>query len=126
MREEINDWVIQSEADLRKAKVLLDAKEFDGVAFNSHQSVEKILKALYMKRNKRGKAGHSIIYIAKELQVPADIFSDIKEISPEYLISRYPDIVGVAPVDYYDKKMVLKYIKIAEGVLEWAKKQISK
>lgn len=126
MREEINDWVIQSEADLRKAKVLLDAKEFDGVAFNSHQAVEKILKALYMKRNKRGKAGHSIIYIAKELQVPADIFSDIKEISPEYLISRYPDIVGVAPVDYYDKKMVLKYIKIAEGVLEWAKKQISK
>ena len=126
MREEINDWIVQAEADLRKAKVLLGAKEFDGVAFNSHQAVEKILKALFMKRNKRGRAGHSVIYIAKELQVPEDIFLDIKKISPEYLISRYPDIAGVAPVDFYNEETVLNYIRIAEGVLKWAKKQILK
>ncbi len=126
MREEINDWIVQAEADLRKAKVLLGAKEFDGVAFNSHQAVEKILKALFMKRNRRGRAGHSVIYIAKELQVPEDIFSDIKKISPEYLISRYPDIAGVAPVDFYNEETVLDYIRIAEGVLKWAKKQILK
>jgi len=124
MREEINDWIVQAEADFRKAKILFDAKEFDGVAFNTHQAVEKILKALYMKRNEKGKAGHSVIYVAGELNVPKELLSGIKKIAPEYLISRYPDIVGVAPVDYYTEDMVVGYIKIAEDVIRWAKGQI--
>jgi len=124
MREEINDWMKQSEADLRKAKILFREKEFDGVAFNCHQSVEKSLKSVFMFKNKKGKTGHSLIYIAIELRVPGNLLNEIRELSPEYLISRYPDIAGVAPIDLYTEKRVENYIKIAEGVLEWSKAQI--
>ena len=124
MRGEIKDWIVQADADFRKAMVLFDAGEFDGVAFYSHQSIEKILKAFYMRKNKRGKAGHSIIYVAKELKVSGELFEKIKKVAPEYLISRYPDIVGVAPVDYYTKEMVEEYLEIAKEVLKWTKKQI--
>ena len=124
MREEIKDWIVQSEADLRKAKILFDAGEYDGVAFYCHQSVEKILKALIMKKKNIGKAGHSIIYVAKELGVPDDLFEKVKKINPEYLISRYPDIAGVAPVNYYSKGMVEGYIDVAMEIMEWAKGQM--
>jgi len=124
MREEIRDWIIQGEADFRKAKILFEASEYDGVAFYSHQVIEKMLKALYMKNLKKSKAGHSIIHIAKELNVSENLFEKIKKINPEYLISRYPDIAGVAPVDYYSKDMVIDYISIAEEIIIWVKKQI--
>jgi len=124
MREEIRDWVVQAEADLRKAKILFDAGEYDGVAFYCHQSVEKMLKALMMRKKNKGKAGHSIIYVAKELKVPEELFEKIKKLNPEYLISRYPDIAGVAPVDYYSKGMVEDYLGVAMEVIEWVKKRM--
>ena len=126
MREEIRDWLKQAEADLRKAKILFREKEFDGVAFNSHQSVEKSLKTVYMIHNKKGKPGHSVIYLAEELNVPKNLLVGIKNLGPEYLISRYPDIAGVAPVDLYTEDKVADYLKTAEEVLEWATKQIKK
>ena len=52
MREEIVDWIVQAEADLRKARILFDAGEYDGVAFYCHQSVEKFLKALMMRKKR--------------------------------------------------------------------------
>ena len=50
-----------------------------------------------MKKNRKGVAGHSIIYLADELKVPEELLSGIRKISPEYLISRYPDVANVAP-----------------------------
>ena len=41
MREEIKNWLKQSEEDLEKAEILFKNKKYDGVAFNCHQSVEK-------------------------------------------------------------------------------------
>jgi HEPN domain-containing protein len=124
MREEIKNWIRQADADLRKAKILFEEKEFDGVAFNSHQSVEKALKALYMSKNKKGKPGHSIIYLARQLKIPRKFLSGLREITPEYLVSRYPDIAGAAPVDLYDEDIVSDYINTAEEILKWVKKQI--
>ena len=77
-----------------------------------------------MKTKNKGKSGHSIIYVAKELGVPEDLFEKVKKINPEYLISRYPDIAGIAPVNYYSKGMVENYIGIAVEVMEWVKKQM--
>ncbi len=124
MREEIKNWIKQAEADLRKAEILFREKEFDGVAFNSHQSVEKALKALYMFKNKRGKPGHSIIYLAGQLKIPEKFLSGIRDITPEYLISRYPDIANAAPVDLYDENIVVDYLDTAKEILKWVKKQI--
>ena len=124
MREEIADWIVQAKADLRKARILFDAGEYDGVAFYCHQSVGKFLKALMMKKKNKGKGGHSVIYVAKELGVPEDLFEKVKKINPEYLISRYPDIAGIAPVDYYSKGMVEDYFGVVVEVMEWVKKQM--
>lgn len=49
MREEYKNWINQAEADFRKAKILLDNNEFDGVAFFSQQTAEKSLKSVVIK-----------------------------------------------------------------------------
>lgn len=46
MRIEIENWLRQAEADLRKARILAQNEAFDGAVFYSQQSVEKALKAL--------------------------------------------------------------------------------
>jgi HEPN domain-containing protein len=126
MREEIKDWLKQAEADLRKAEILYNAGEFDGVAFNSHQSVEKSLKALFIKTKGESKPGHSLIYLAICLKVPEEMISGIRDLSPEYLVARYPDIAGGAPIDLYDGEIALKHKKTAEKILKWVKSQIQK
>jgi HEPN domain-containing protein len=47
--EKIRCWVDIAEYDLKTAKVMLESKRFLYVGFMCHQSIEKILKALYTK-----------------------------------------------------------------------------
>ncbi|MBS3099138.1 HEPN domain-containing protein [Candidatus Pacearchaeota archaeon] len=126
MREEISNWLRQSEEDLDKARILFENKKFDGVAFNCHQSVEKSLKALYMLKFNQGEKGHSIIHLASKLSVPQEMLSRVRDLNPEYLVSRYPDIAGGVPADNYDEEIAMRHFKVAKEVLEWVKKQMQK
>ncbi len=126
MREEITNWLRQAEEDLDKARILFDNKKFDGVAFNCHQSVEKALKALHILIFSKGEKGHSIIYLAQKLKVPQEMLTGIRDLNPEYLVSRYPDIAGGVPADIYDETITSRYLKTTEEVLAWVKKQIPK
>ena len=126
MREEISNWLRQSEEDLDKAIILFENKKFDGTAFNCHQYAEKSLKALHMLKFNQGEKGHSIIYLANKLKVPQEMLSGIRDLNPEYLVSRYPDIAEGVPADIYDEKIAKRHFKVAKGVLEWVKNQMQK
>lgn len=115
MREEIKNWLRQAEEDLEKAEILFKNKKFDGVAFNCHQSVEKALKVVYMVKFNQGEKGHSIIYLADKVKVPKEMLFGIRDLNPEYLVSRYPDIAGGIPADIYDSEIVEKHLKITKG-----------
>jgi|SRR3989344_8417500 len=124
MREEIKSWMKQAEEDLEKAKILFENKKYDGVAFNSHQAVEKALKAFCMLRFKEGEKGHSLIYLAQKLNVPKEMLSGIRDLNPEYLVSRYTDIASGVPADIYDEEIAKRHLNTAKEVLAWVKKQI--
>jgi len=61
MREEVENWLKQSQADLRKAEILFNSREFDGAVFFCQQSVEKALKAVAIAKLRESQKGHSII-----------------------------------------------------------------
>jgi len=124
MREEVKNWWKQAEADFRKIKVLLDSKNFDGAVFYSQQAVEKALKALYLLRLKEAPKGHSIIYFAQKLKLPREMLSSIRDLNPEYLITRYPDMAAGVPAELYDKEIASKHERTARRVLGWVKNQI--
>jgi len=126
MREEISNWIKQAEADLEKAIILHDNKKYDGAVFFSQQSAEKALKSLSLLKLKEISKGHSIIYLSQKLKVPDEMLSGIRDLNPEYLTFRYPDMALGVPAESYDEKISQRHIKVSKDVIEWVKKQMQK
>lgn len=126
MREEVKNWWKQAEADLRKAEVLFDSENFDGAVFFYHQAVEKALKALCVVKLNEIPRSHSIIHLAQLVKAPKEMQSGIRDLNPEYLITRYPDMASGIPSEIYDNEIASRHRKTAKGILRWVKKQIQK
>lgn len=92
--------------------------------FASQQSVEKALKALCLYKLKEFPKGHSIVYLSKKVDVPEGLLSGIRDLNPEYLSTRYPDMAAGVPADLYDEHIAARHLKTAEQVIEWVKKRI--
>ena len=124
MRREIEDWWRQAKADLGNAEMNLNNKAYYVSVFLSHQAVEKALKALYIKKFKREVFGHRIASFARELNVPEKFMGGIKELNPEWIITRYPNAAGGPPVDLYTENLAKRHLKTANEILRWIGKQI--
>lgn len=124
MRIEVQNWLKQAEADLKSSRNCINSGDYYLSVFSSQQTVEKSLKSLSLFKLKEIIKGHSIIYLAQRLSIPNEMLSGIRELNPEYLITRYPDIASGIPAELYDKDIAEKHYKTAEEVLKWVKKQI--
>lgn len=124
MREEVQNWWKQAEADMRKADVLMNTDNYDGAVFYFQQAVEKALKAVCLLKLKEVPKGHSIIYLALQVKAPQNLLSGIRDLNPEYLVTRYPDMAAGVPAELYDEGIAKKHEKTAKGVLKWAGSQI--
>ncbi|MBI2112318.1 HEPN domain-containing protein [Candidatus Woesearchaeota archaeon] len=124
MRLEVLNWFKQAEKDLEKAVILLKNRSFDGTAFYSQQTAEKALKAVILFKKEDKAEGHSLIYLGKEARIPEFLFPPLKKLSPQYVISRYPDVSDDLPSDLYDEELAKEFLETARKVLEWTKKQL--
>lgn len=126
MREEIKNWLKQGEADLKSAKNCINSGDYYLAVFSSQQAVEKSLKAICLLKLKELLKGHSIIYLAQKIKVPREMLSGIRDLNPEYLSTRYPDMAAGIPAELYDKNIADRHYKTAEEVVKWVKNQILK
>jgi len=110
MGEEINNWFKQSEADLKSAKNCIKSEDFYLAVFARQQAVEKSLKALCLLKLKEVPKGHSIIYLAQKFNVLKNMLSGVRDLNPEYLITRYPDMVDI-PSELYDNEIAIRHVK---------------
>lgn len=74
MRKETRNWLAQAREDREAAQVLFNSRKFFGVAFYSHQAVEKALKGaiLEMTRSLPPKT-HNLNELGRTLRVSEDI-----------------------------------------------------
>jgi len=125
MRKEIKNWWKQALEDLDTAKVNLNAKKYYAATFFCQQAVEKSLKALFiLKKSESPGKTHSLIFLAKKINVPKKYFDLLQNLTPEFITTRYPDIVGETPYKLYNKEKTSNYIKESKKLLKWIKKQI--
>ena len=124
MREEIQNWFKQAEADLRSSRNSREAGDYYMSVFASQQTAEKALKALCLFKLKTYPKGYSIIFLAQEVGVPDDMTSGIRDLNPEYMSTRYPDIAVGVPAELYDDKIAARHFKTAQEVLGWVREQI--
>ena len=95
MRDTVKYWLELSEYDLETAKAMLATKRFLYVGFMCHQSTEKVLKALYSKKNNDpAPYTHSLAYLVKltdlDENIPEEFDDLLNDLEPLNIEARYP------------------------------------
>lgn len=126
MRTEIEQWLKKAERDFSDARFVFAGKRFSLTAFLCQQSVEKALKALFLFEKKEDiPKSHSLIYLAKQTTIPKKYHPFLRELTPAFIDTRYPD-TGVDGIeDSYDMYDVQRMLEKSKEVLGWIKKQLS-
>jgi len=107
-------WVEIAEYDLITAKAMLESGRYLYVGFMCHQSIEKILKAIYVIRIKEMPPRiHNLARLIKLTELQEEISLEylelIQELNPLNIASRYPDQELEILVDLnfdYSKKLL--------------------
>lgn len=123
MKEEIKRWIDQAKADFKTAKVNFDGKRYYAVVLFCQQSLEKALKALWLKEmNKEFPYVHDLTFFMKKLKLPKRFENICKDLTTAYAEVRYPS--DVIPVKKFSKKDAKEVLEKTRGVLEWIKEKI--
>jgi HEPN domain-containing protein len=127
MRKEAENWLKQSKADLKTAEDCLRDENYYASAFFCQQAVEKSLKGYYIiKRKEFPPRTHNLLELALELSLPEEILKIARELTPEFIISRYPDAVSGVPAELYDKSKSERLLKVTRRFFEWMEEELKK
>jgi HEPN domain-containing protein len=122
LRREIQNWIDQSNDDFDGALFNYEGGKYYIAAFLCQQAVEKALKALFLDE-KKGEVpqSHSLIYLATNTSVPDKFLSFLRELTPKYVDTRYPDASVDLPSRIYDKENTKGILDKSGEVLAWIK-----
>lgn len=127
MRKEVQDWWKQATRDLESAEKNLRLEEYHLTAFLCQQSVEKALKALYMHKLKElPGATHSLIFLGRSVGIPANYYSALRKLTPDFVIARYPNAAQTSPYELYDEEIARERLKMAREVVDWVGKELER
>ena len=120
MKEEVKRWWRMAKDDLDKALILFKNKKYDGTTFYCQQSVEKGLKALYLKERSKIKKIHDLVELGKDVNLPQNLLDYCKELTLAYIYSRYPDI----KLEKNIRSISANFLKYAKEILKWIKERL--
>lgn len=125
MRRESENWFKQAKEDFDSGKYNLEGKKYYLVVYLCHQTIEKSLKAIILEKSKQKTIEiHSLVQLGKLAKVPEYFFSNLRKLSPQYTISRYPDVSDEVPYLLYDENIAKEFLSFAKEILEWTEKQL--
>ena len=117
--EEFKKWVERAKRDLDTAKFLFEGKKYEESAFYSHQSIEKSLKGVLIKKSGKLLKIHDLVKLGKNVGMPNNYLVKLKELTFAYIYSRYPDVPKEDEINEKSEKFILT----AEEILKWSQKQ---
>lgn len=82
------------------------------------------MKALHIQRLLTLSRSHDLLSLAEGLEAPEDVREGARLLTPDYTLSRYPDVAGTVPAKLYGKPQATARVKAAERILEWVKAEI--
>ncbi|MDA2925455.1 HEPN domain-containing protein [Acidobacteria bacterium AH-259-L09] len=121
MREEIRNLLEQAEEDLVTTRINTEHGRYYAAAFFAQQAAEKSLKALYLLKRREPIFTHDLSRIAERLGAPAEIREDAADLTPEYIIARYPNAANAVPAKLYTKRKAKASLERAERIMKWVK-----
>ena len=126
MREEVaNNWA-QAQEDLQTARVLLETERYYASVFFSQQAAEKALKALHLHEKREQPKTHNLVELAKALEASEEVHEAARELTPDYLVTRYVNAANGIPAEMYDQRSAQMHLNYAQAVMEWTRKRLPK
>ncbi|MBU4304329.1 MAG: HEPN domain-containing protein [Candidatus Omnitrophica bacterium] len=122
------EWIKQAEYDIETAQVMLDSERYIYCVFMSHLSIEKALKALYVKKSSKNPSKtHSLVYLAQSihLELPERIKEFLEMLDEVSVPTRYPEELEKLLKEYTENRTKTLLDKSKEA-LEWLKKELEK
>ncbi|MBU0600639.1 HEPN domain-containing protein [bacterium] len=115
----IDRWIKQALHDLENAKKNMEIGIYDVCLILCQQAVEKMLKALYIKKtgNESPPRIHSLRKLVEETNMSDKALTLVGELDSYYLALRYPDVTDRMPYEYCDQADANQGIKRAKEVI---------
>ena len=120
----IQHWILMSQNDFDTAEVLYRNKKYHHALFFCHLSVEKMLKAIVVKRTKSAPPLiHDLIRLSEKAKLPLSSHrkNELIELTTFNIAARYDDY----KLSFYQKArqtFCVKYLNKTRKLLEWLKK----
>ncbi|MBI2652787.1 HEPN domain-containing protein [Candidatus Woesearchaeota archaeon] len=124
MKEEVKRWWRMAKDDLDSARSNFKSRKYYVCAFLSQQAVEKALKALLLRKKEELIKIHDLVILGREVGLQKDFLDKCEQLSKVYIETRYGSIGEYVPSEKFTKKNSSEYLKIAEDILKWVKKNI--
>lgn len=126
LEQAVRLWVEEGEHDLEVAAALFASGFHSNCAVSCEQSAEKLLKALWIYRNKQGPPRHHrIADLAESLGAPPDVVAAAGLLEPDYIVARYPDAAMVTPYTRYDATASEKRLRAANEIATWVRQKLA-
>src|SRR2546422_11336171 len=120
MRPEAELWWTQARRDLRTARNCHTSRDYYAAVFFCQQAVEKALKAAVFHRIREiPPKTHNLVELGDLLRTPKTIRTFLMELTPQYVITRYPDAAGGPIEALYDGYRSRGILTRTQGVLRW-------
>ncbi|MBI5223512.1 HEPN domain-containing protein [Candidatus Micrarchaeota archaeon] len=123
MNKDVDLWMKQATDDLKTAQSNFRSEIYYAACFFSQQSVEKALKAIYIKEHNELARVHDLVFLSKKVELPSEFLTGCKYLARVYIEARYPSEIQT-PSELFTKQDTEKCIEIARGILKWAKTRI--
>jgi HEPN domain-containing protein len=124
MRKESMRLLEQSRHDFDTSAQLLKIGIYYASVFFAEQAAEKALKALHIEKKRKAEFTHDLIELAQSLDAPRDVLKAAAELSPDYIITRYPDAANGVPAALYDEESAVAHSGYAERIIKWVKQEL--
>ena len=111
-------WLKQALHDLKMAEENISIEGYDVSAFLAHQSVEKLLKAIFIIRGRRSPKSHYIDELSRELKLSKELIDAAADLSVDYTFARYPDVSDRVPYEEYSEDIAREKVQLAKKFFE--------
>ena len=124
----IKNWIALAEYDFETAKAMMKSGRYLYVAFTCQQTIEKALKALYVKEKEETPPyTHNLIRLAEELSGIKPIDEDanrfLERLNSYYIQSRYTEEIHQISKSL-NKKSAQEILSKTGELFKWLKKHV--
>jgi len=126
VREEVRRLWLQALEDLRTSEILLEVGRYYASVFFAEQAAEKALKALYIHvKGEPSPKTHNLVELLEVLGIGGeDLVDAAMDLTPEYIVTRYPDAASGVPASLYNERMAREHLEKAKLIIDFCRKSL--